>query len=247
MDLETITGKLVRSPGTQFGRAVLAGAYISFGAMLMIACKAEGMPSIVCGIAFSLGLWLVVSCNGELFTGNCLLIPYMGFDVEIECVEDGKPKGGKTYKTTLLVMRNLFLSLLGNAVGALFIALVSSKYVDQGTLSAIVEAKTSATPFDVIVKGALCNIAICLAVHVASGEEGAVGRLVSCMLPVALFIACGWEHSIADMFFVMAAGDISTSALVLVSFAVVGNYVGGGLVARMLLLTNEETVMRIEK
>ena len=244
MSLDTITKKLLRETGTQFMRAVLAGMYISLGAILMITCKAQGMPPLVCGMAFSLGLWLVVSCNGELFTGNCLLMPYMGYGIETEYVEDGKSEGTKVHSTTMLVLKNLVVTYVGNAIGVLAMVLLSSGSVDGGTLSAMVEAKTSAGIFDIEVRGVLCNIAICLAVYVASSESGAVGRLFACMLPVALFVTCGWEHSIADMFLVMAAGNLSTGALALVAMATVGNIVGGWLISNFLQMSNDKTTLK---
>lgn len=244
LNLETITRKLLRETGTQFMRAVLAGMYISLGAILMIACKANGMPTLVCGMAFSLGLWLVVSCNGELFTGNCLLMPYMGYGIETEYVDEGKSEGVKVHSTTMLVVKNLVVTYVGNAIGVLMMVLLSSGNVDGGTLSAMVEAKTSAGILDIEARGVLCNIAICLASYVASSESGAVGRLVACMLPVTLFVTCGWEHSIADMFLVMAAGNFSAGALALVAMATLGNIVGGWLISNLLQMSNDTTILR---
>ncbi len=245
MDTDKMTRKLLRDFPTQLIRSALAGVYISFGAILMTECASEGMPRIVCGMAFSIGLWLVVSCNGELFTGNCLLLPYMGYGLEAKTVVDGKTEDVSEFSTTSLVVRNLAITYVGNLLGVVLASAVAAPYMDANALSGIAGAKLSTGIGDVLLKAFLCNVAICLAVRVASSEDGVAGKLLACAFPVTLFVACGWEHSIADMFLVMASGADFASGAALVAAATFGNLIGGGFVA--LMLRASEDTMKIRQ
>lgn len=172
--------------------ASLAGAFIALGGALATIAGAfySGTQSaLIRGAVFPLGLILVVICGAELFTGNCLLVaPLLNKDI--------KPKG---------LFKNWGLAYLGNFIGAVLIAVLvvySQSY--SGIASAVVEltAKKCDMNFGyALLKGILCNMLVCLAVWAAMASKSAGGKILAVYLPVFAFVVCGFEHSIANMFY----------------------------------------------
>ncbi len=179
--------------------SLLAGFYIAFGAQLATVVTADaashvglGISRLLGGSVFSMGLMLVVICGAELFTGNSLLT-----------------------KTALLgeitwskLAENWLVVLLGNFVGSLFFAwlmfhsnLWQAPYLAEHAI-AIATAKTK-LPFDVaLVRGILCNWLVCLAVFMATAARDIPGKILACYVPIMAFVASGFEHSIANMYFI---------------------------------------------
>ena len=179
--------------------SLLAGFYIAFGAELATVVGAgtteklgQGVARLLSGSVFSLGLMLVVICGAELFTGNSLLT---------KTALLGEITWGK-------LLENWVVVLLGNFVGSLFFAwLMYRSNLWQAPLIAeqaiaIATAKTQ-LPFDVaLVRGILCNWLVCLAVFMATAARDIPGKMLACFGPIMAFVASGFEHSIANMYFI---------------------------------------------
>ncbi len=179
--------------------AVLAGAFIAFGAMFSTVITADtslapGVSRLLGGLTFTLGLVLVVVGGAELFTGNALIV--MAF------------ASGRVRLRALL--RNWAVVFVGNLVGAISTAVLVlwSGRLDAGDGSvggravAIAEAKT-ALPFgEALVSGVLANALVCLAVWMSLSARSTMDRIAAVILPVSAFVAAGFEHSIANMYFI---------------------------------------------
>ena len=191
-----------------FVLAVLAGAFIAFGAMfytLAVTGNSAGFGAtrVFGGLAFSLGLILVVVGGAELFTGNNLIaMAWAGRKV-----------------TTRLLLRNWFWVYLGNLVGSLGSAVLfylsGCLGLGDGAVAAtvvkIASAKTS-LPFDeAIVRGVLCNTLVCLAVWLCMAARSVVDKVVAIVFPITAFVALGFEHSVANMYLI-PIGMLSAAA-----------------------------------
>jgi formate transporter len=185
-----------------FTLAVLAGAFIALGAELAtIADVAPGLGfgpgRLLVGLAFSLGLILVVIAGAELFTGNTLIvIAWLAGRV-----------------TTAALVRNWTIAYAGNFVGAL--ATVGLVYATgQSALAgarvgasavAIADAKLALGFVEAVTRGILGNALVCLAVWLCFSARSNVDKVVGIIAPVTAFVASGFEHSIANMYFVPMA------------------------------------------
>lgn len=188
--------------GRLFVLAVLAGAFISMGALFSTVVTAGGATSpgvsrLLGGVAFSLGLVLVVVGGAELFTGNTLvIIAFASRRVRL-----------------VRLLRNWGIVYLGNAVGAIATAwlVVLSRRLEAGDGSIgiraldIAAAKTSISAGDAFVSGILANTLVCLAVWMSMSARSVTDKVVAVVPPVAAFVAAGFEHSVANMYFVPAA------------------------------------------
>jgi formate/nitrite transporter len=183
----------------------LGGAYIAFGGLLAIVVSAGmdpetwgGMVTLVSGAVFSLGLVLVVVAGSELLTGNMALVPLAAL--------------GRKASVPGLV-RNLALVLVGNLAGALFVAYVLAvktgvvmKPVDLQRLGDIATAKAiTETDTQVFLRAIGCNWLVCLAVWMALGAEDIAGKILAIVFPITAFVAMGFDHVVANMFFLPAA------------------------------------------
>jgi formate/nitrite transporter len=216
--------------------AVLAGAFIAFGAMLYTLAMTEhglgfGPARLLGGLAFALGLLLVIVGGAELFTGNNLVVMAWA---------DGRISG-----TALL--RGWLLVYLGNFAGALgmagLVAASGTLALGDGavarTAAAIAQAKV-ALPFgEALVRGVLCNLLVCLACWVATGAREVAGKVLALVPPVTAFVALGFEHSVANMYLIpvawLAGADGVDAAGLLANLAPVtlGNMIGGGVLVAL--------------
>lgn len=211
--------------------AVLAGAFIALGGAVATIAGAgfTGTQSaLIKGAVFPLGLILVVICGAELFTGNCLLIaPLLNKDIKLTGM-----------------LKNWGLAYVGNFIGAIIIALLvvyGGAYNDNATAAAVTLVATkSDMNFGVaLLKGILCNILVCLAVWAAMSSKSASGKILAVYMPVFAFVVCGFEHSVANMYYIMSAFMTSGSAGLNFGYAIlngllaptIGNIIGGGLIA----------------
>ena len=220
------------SASRMFVLAMLAGAFIALGAVfytLVISDSAlgAGPTRLIGGLAFGVGLVLVLIAGCELFTGNSLMVlPWL-----------------EKKLSTAALLRNWFVVYLGNLMGALIIAcfVVLSGVLDTPNLSEtaakMAEAKLSLTPTEAMFRGILCNMLVCLAVWMSFAANSAGGKVSVVLLPIAGFVALGFEHSVANMYVVpvaMLAGLVPPDLVgFLRNLAVVtiGNVVGGVLIA----------------
>jgi len=199
---ETICGK--KTTNTWFKLLVLgilAGAYIGFGGELsnMIAHDAAkfvgaGLAAFIRGAVFSVGLMLVVIAGAELFTGNTLITM---------SVLDGKSKlKGLLYNWSVVYVANLIGSLL-LAYLMFGSGLLEGANVAVGA-SALKTAvvKTGLDFWPAFFRGILCNWLVCLAVWMALTSRNTIGKVWAIFFPIMAFVASGFEHSIANMYFI---------------------------------------------
>jgi formate/nitrite transporter len=230
-----------------FTLAMLAGAFIALGAQLATVVGVApgagfGPLRLLVGVAFSVGLILVVIAGAELFTGNTLIV--MAWF------------GGKV--TTHALLRNWTAAYLGNFVGALgTVALVHAS--GQWTLAearvgaaalAIADAKVALGFGEAVARGILCNALVCLAVWLCLSARSNADKVLSIIPPISAFVASGFEHSIANMYFVpmgialraepavLAAAGLTPAAVADLTWGnfllanllpvTIGNVIGGG-------------------
>ncbi len=193
--------------------SLLAGFYIAFGAELATVVTQDaaahlgvGMSRFLGGSVFSLGLMLVVICGAELFTGNSLLT---------KAALLGEIPWSKLWENWAVV-------ILGNLAGSLFFAwlMFRSQLWQGGNLAdhavAIASAKCQ-LPFEVaLIRGILCNWLVCLAVFMATAARDIPGKILACYAPIMAFVASGFEHSVANMYFIptglLLAGELGLDA-----------------------------------
>jgi formate transporter len=186
-----------------FVLAVLAGAFISLGAIFATTVSAGtgdlafGVVRLLAGLAFSLGLILVIVGGAELFTGNTLIVMAWA---------SGKLGVGH-------VLRNWSIVYVGNLVGALATAgvmFVAGQYAfGDGSVGltalAIADAKTGLDFLPAIALGMMCNALVCLAVWLSFSARTTTDRILAIVPPIAAFVASGFEHSVANMYFIPEA------------------------------------------
>jgi len=181
---------------------VLAGAFIGLGAMFYALVKSDptlglAAGSVLGGLVFSMGLLLVVVAGAELFTGNNLLAMAWA---------DGQITTGE-------ILRNWVLVGLANLVGAVGVALLvfASGHTDLhgGAIGQqvvqIALAKQSLSWEHAFFRGVLCNVLVCMAVWMAMAGRSVTDKTVAIVLPITAFVAAGFEHSIANMYFMPLA------------------------------------------
>lgn len=218
--------------------SVLAGAFIGLGALYFLLIKSDpslgfAAKQVLGGLAFSLGLFLVVVAGAELFTGNNLLAMAWA---------DGK-------LSTLEVLRNWAIVCAGNFVGAsglaLLVYLSRHPEMNNGAIAEeclkIAAAKVAMPFWTAFFKGVLCNVLVCMAVWMALAGRSVMDKAVAIVFPISAFVAAGFEHSIANMYFIPLAMllqtfdniGVNTSTLTLAGFfgnlvpVILGNIVGG--------------------
>ena len=187
-------------PVTLLALSVLAGAFISFGAIFATTVSAGtiGMPygvvRLLTGLVFSVGLVLVVIGGAELFTGNNIIVMAWA---------SGKVK-------TRALLLNWALTFVGNSAGAILTAALmfyTTQYTFGGGavgLSALstANAKTSLAFIPALTLGIMCNALVCLAVWMCFAARTIVDRVFAIVPPIAAFVAAGFEHSIANIYFI---------------------------------------------
>jgi len=147
---------------------------------------------LLAGSVFSIGLMLVVICGAELFTGNSLLTA---------AALHGEISWGK-------LAENWGLVLVGNFLGSLFFAwlMFQSHLWEQGSVAEqavnIAAAKCKLSLPVAFIRAVLCNWLVCLAVFMATAARDVPGKLLACYVPIMTFVTSGFEHSIANMYFI---------------------------------------------
>lgn len=201
----------------------LAGAYIAMGGYFMIVVTQDaaryagiGVSKLLGGFVFSLGLFLVVAAGGELFTGNCLM-----------------PIGLLSRKISWRgMLRNLSAVYAANFAGALFFAwlIFQSGVLTQSCAEyalSIAAAKVRIPLLQMIVRGVLCNWFVGLAVWLTFGALDMSGKFVALLMPITAFVAMGFEHCVANMFFLPLGLMIKNGAAApeLTAAAALGNII----------------------
>ena len=233
LKVQTNTSKLLL-------QAFFAGAYIAFGGFLALkigggipAIKAvnPGLAALIFGSVFPVGLVLVVLTGAELFTGNTfVLIPALKHQ-EIN------------YKD---IAKNWTLSYLGNFIGSIFVAYcfvhLTNLMTAEPWLSTVKQIATSKTtqPFSALFwKAIACNWIVCLAIWLSVASKQVSGKIFGIWFPIMAFVALGFEHSIANMFFIplgiFEGADVTWSDFLLKNLIPVtlGNIIGGSVFVGM--------------
>lgn len=179
---------------------IMAGAFIAFGGATSNAAihniANQGLAKTLAGCIFPVGLMMIVFVGGELFTGDCLLIAG---------VVDKK-------FSTLSMIKTLIIVYFSNMVGAVIIAslVYFSGLLDYtgGALGAftikVAYGKATIAPFKAICSGILCNILVCIAVLMATAAKDIAGKVWAIFFPICAFVIGGWEHCVANMFYIPA-------------------------------------------
>lgn len=179
---------------------VLAGAFISLGAVgssvSMYGIENTGLSRTLGAAVFPIGLMLVILIGGELFTGDCMMV--IG-------VWDKK-------YSVLSLMRCLSLVWISNLAGAVMIAILNVNsgqfgFSDNALGAAVIRTAVSKVniPFGTsIISGILCNVLVCAAVFMATGAKDASGKVWSIFFPIFVFVICGFEHCVANMYYLSA-------------------------------------------
>ncbi len=186
---------------SMFALAILAGAFIALGAIFATTVSAGtaeawpyGVSRLLAGLVFCLGLILVIVGGAELFTGNNLIVMAWA--------------GGKV--TTRAMMRNWVIVYIGNFVGAFGTAVLmfmsrqhefGGGAVGQTALS-IANSKAGLEFVPAIALGILCNALVCMAVWLAFSARSTIDKIAGIIFPITAFVAAGFEHSIANMYFI---------------------------------------------
>lgn len=189
-------------PLASFMLAIVAGGGIGFGALYysIVASDPElsfATGRVVGGLVFSLGLSLVIVGGAELFTGNNLIVMAWA--------------SGKV--STAAMLRNWLIVYLGNIVGAVGLAVLVllSHHLDMNggrvglSILNTAAAKIQPDAFTLFVKGILCNVLVCLAVWLAYAGRSVTDKIVALILPISAFVAAGFEHCVANMYFLPLA------------------------------------------
>lgn len=249
--VETVgVGKANLNFMAKFTLAMLAGVFIAFGAILFTLVVHDsklsfGLTQLIGGLSFCLGLILVVVAGAELFTGNNLLV--MAY------------VSGKI--TLHQIFENWVIVYFGNFIGALSMVLwiyltrhwaANNNLVGAKALL-IANAKVGLPFMVAFSRGVLCNALVCLAVWLCMSGRSTTDKILSILFPITAFVALGFEHSVANMYFIpiglllknepavleaaasMAGKGVDVSGLTVQSLLVknllpvtLGNIIGGG-------------------
>ncbi|MBI5144304.1 MAG: formate/nitrite transporter family protein [Candidatus Omnitrophica bacterium] len=249
--VETIgVGKANLNFLAKFTLAMLAGVFIAFGAVLFTLVVHDsklsfGLTQLIGGLSFCLGLILVVVAGAELFTGNNLLVmAYVSKKI-----------------TLRQIVENWVIVYFGNFIGAismvLWIYLTRQWAMNNNLVGAkallIANAKVGLPFLVAFSRGVLCNALVCLAVWLCMSGRSTTDKILSILFPITAFVALGFEHSVANMYFIpiglllknntavleaaasMAGKAVDVSGLTVESLLVknllpvtIGNIIGGG-------------------
>lgn len=215
----------------------IAGAFIALaGVGATVAAATVKNPSIaklIGACVFPAGLAMVIIAGSELFTGNCLLvIPLLNHDIKFSGL-----------------FKNWFFVYIGNLIGGISVALLCcyshtfslfNNAVAESVVSAAV-GKVNLSFSDALIKGILCNFLVCIAVWMAFAAKDVNGKIIGLFFPIMLFVLCGYEHSVANMYYIPAGiftakeYGISAEGLNFLTFitknlipVTIGNIIGGG-------------------
>ena len=196
-----------------FALAILAGAFIALGAIFSTVVGAGSLASIgpdgtplgttslpygvvrlLSGFVFSLGLILVVVGGAELFTGNNLIVMAWA---------NGKVRGSALLRNWTIVYAGNFVGSIGTALLMLF----ARQYTFGKGAVGIVAMNTAVTKVNLeflqaIALGILCNALVCLAVWLTYSARSTIDKIIAIIFPIAAFVAAGFEHSVANMYFI---------------------------------------------
>ena len=218
----------------------LAGAYIAFAGFLAvkigggipeIKSSNPGLAKLIFAGVFPVGLMFVIMAGAELFTGNtALLIPALRRK-EVALKD---------------ISKNWGLSYLGNFIGSVFVAYFFVYQTEllhaepwRSSVLSIAESKVEGSFYQLFLKGVACNWIVCLAIWLSVASKQVSGKMFGIWFPIMAFVALGFEHSVANMFFIplgiFEGADVSWSDFVIKNLIPVtlGNIIGGSVFVGM--------------
>ncbi|UZN50694.1 formate/nitrite transporter family protein [Cupriavidus cauae] len=218
---------------------MLAGAFVGLGALMFALVSSDAslgfaVSRLLGGLAFSLGLILVTVAGAELFTGNNLLAMAWASG----CV------------STRDVLRNWIVVCVANFLGALGLALLVwlSGYAAMNggavgsTVVAVAMTKAGIPAIEAFFRGILCNVLVCMAVWMGLAGRSVVDKAVAIIFPITAFVAAGFEHSVANMYYFPMAmllgaplgwDEVARN----LSLVIAGNLVGGSVLVALVYYT----------
>ena len=238
--VKTGTAKASLAPPKALVGGFLAGAYIGFGALLAVVASSGldpktwgGIITLITGLVFSLGLVLVVIGGAELLTGNMALVPMAVFEGKVSVVK---------------MLLNWLWVTIGNLAGSLFVAYVladKTGVIAKGApgtagaswirLQAIALGKgATETHLEQFLRAMGCNWLVCLAIWLALAATTVGGKILAIVFPITAFVALGFDHVVANMFFLPLAlfentGITGGDMIINLIWAFLGNAIGAGL------------------
>ena len=180
--------------------AIMAGLFIAISGIaattVAVAIEPASLGKFLGAIIFPGGLTMVLIAGSELFTGNCLLI--------IPVLE-------KAIRLRRMI-KNLVLVYIGNMIGSVLLAaaIVFSHQVslfDNGVAVSVIStavSKCSLSFGDALIRGILCNVLVCIAVWISFTAKDITGKIIGVFFPILIFVLCGFEHSVANMYYIFA-------------------------------------------
>lgn len=212
LNMKGSEGKVSLPLGKMILLGIMAGMFIALGGATSNTAVHNianvGLARTLAGAIFPVGLMMIVFVGGELFTGNCLIV----MDVFAKRVTIGK------------MLYNLVVVYVSNLVGALFVDVLilfsgNLNYSD-GLLGAytikVAIGKVSIAPETAVASGILCNVLVCIAILMATAAKDIVGKVWAIFFPIWAFVIGGFEHCVANMFYIpmgmMAAGNADYAA-----------------------------------
>jgi len=180
---------------------ILAGVYIGFGAELATMVGHDvakylgvGMAKFMMGAVFSVGLMLVVIAGAELFTGNNLIF--------LSVLDKRAPVWRLFYNWIVVYIANLIGSLLLVILMYWSGLWKTNGYLVGATALKIANAKVNLSFLEAFARGIGCNWLVCLAVWIAFSARQTIGKIFAIFFPIMAFVASGFEHSVANMYFI---------------------------------------------
>lgn len=180
--------------------AVMAGAFIAFGGVgsstAIIGLEPASLGKALSGCIFPGGLTLVLLAGSELFTGNCLLsIPLLEKEITLK----------EMLKSWVVVY---FGNMVGGALVSAGLAYSGQYDMFNGAMAVSVFntaiSKCTLTFGDAFIKGIFCNVLVCLAVWISFAAKEPAGKVISLFFPIWIFVICGFEHCVANMYYITA-------------------------------------------
>ncbi len=202
---------------------ILAGMFIACAAVASNTASATvgnaSLAKVLGALSFPVGLAMVLLAGSELFTGNCLII--------ISVLEKKARLTG--------MLKNWLFVYIGNFIGSVFVALIvyySGQMDLFGGAVAVATIKTAAAKCSLsfgkaFLLGIMCNFLVCIAVWISFAAQDVAGKIAGLFLPIMTFVLCGYEHSVANMYYIpagiLAAGNSAYSEAAAESVANIGN------------------------
>ncbi len=212
---------------------ILAGIFIAFGAVgstIISALVADkGLAKLIGAAVFPIGLMLVIMAGAELFTGNNLMT--LG-------VMTGKYSMKNMFKNWIVVYIGNFIGSIAVALlisrSGLYTGAIADKAIAIATMKAAIITRLGLSA--VLSRAILCNVIVVLAVWLATGAKDITGKILACWFPVMLFVLSGYEHSIANMYFIYVGKYIGAQLTHLQIWTnnlfpvTIGNLIGGAVI-----------------